>query len=139
MGTVTVRKPGQQADHPVTTRTGRTVTLPADRLGSWVLRFTAERRERAFAFNVNVDPAESDLTPADPKEVRALFPEGRALVTSGLDDLTRRQRLVVHPLDVTSAVLVGLLLLLIAESFFANRFYKRVEACVEDMPHGSGP
>jgi len=139
MGTVTVRKPGEQAAHPVKTRTGRTVTLPADRLGSWVLRFTAERRERAFAFNVNVDPAESDLTPADTEEVQALFPEGRARVTSGLDDLTRRQRLVVRPVDVTSAVLVGLLLLLIAESFFANRFYKRVETCVEGMPHGCGP
>ena len=56
-----------------------------------------------------------------------------------LDDLTRRERMVVHPLDVTSAVLVGLLLLLIAESFFANRFYKRVAACAEGMPHGSAP
>jgi len=40
-------------------------------------------------------------------------------------DLTRLRRMVTEPLDLAVPLLLGLLVLLIAESFFANRFYRQ--------------
>ena len=122
---ITVTGPGDAAPRTLSAATHRAVTLRADRLGPWTLRFQEDARSTARGFSVNADPAESDLTPADPAEVAALFPDGSAIVTDAPDALTFQQGEVDLPLDLTGPLLIALLVLLIGESFFANRFYKR--------------
>ncbi len=125
-GAVTVRGPGDDSDRPVTTRTDRAATLLPDRIGHWTVRFSTEERTEEVGFSVNVDPAESDLTPVDAVEVARLFPAGRTFVGTDVASLERDERTVSESLDLSTPLLLGLLALLVGESFFANRFYKQV-------------
>ncbi|RPI61403.1 MAG: VWA domain-containing protein [Planctomycetaceae bacterium] len=122
---VTFRRPGTDIDEPVIPDLKRgVVSLPADRVGNWSLRFAEGNLRVDRGFAVNTDPAESDLTPGELAKVTAMFPPDGLMITNDYKETTRRMQKVTQPFDLTPALLIGLLLLLVGESYFANRFYK---------------
>jgi len=122
----TVRRPGSPEELPVVpdARSGA-VSIRADALGGWTVRFFEDGRTAERGFSVNADPAESNLTPADRREVLGMFHRGRAMIASEVKDLDLGRRTIARPLDLTAPVLLSLLVLVTGELFFANRFYKR--------------
>ncbi|HAU36300.1 MAG TPA: hypothetical protein DCX07_01100 [Phycisphaerales bacterium] len=122
---VTVRRPGQPAGQTVAAQLlQRVVTLVADAVGPWDVTFTEGAQAQETGFSVNADPSESDLSPADLDAVRRLFPADRLTVATGAEDLVRASRAAGEALDLSTPVLLALLVLMTAESFFANRFYR---------------
>ncbi len=130
-----VRRGGSQVDEPITIDPRkRAVVLTGDRLGGWRVRFAEGDREAGAVdfvergFSVNPDPAESDLKRLPPEEVAAMFPSSDVLIAREVSELGGRERTVRRPLELAVAVLLGLLVLVTVESFFANRFYRRPPA-----------
>jgi hypothetical protein len=105
---------------------GAVVTVPADALGNYLVRFAQAGRTMEQGFSVNAEAAESDLRPMDPAKLTPMFPEG-LLIASDASEISRQRNLVTQPLDLTPALLLALLALLTAESFFANRFYRHTQ------------
>jgi len=103
----------------------RTVSLRVDRCGPWELSFTEGSLTSRFGFSVNSAPAESDLTPIKPQKVMTLLPEGRGIIAADVADLAGRAGTVPQALDLAPLLLIGLLVLLTGELFFANRFYRQ--------------
>ena len=132
---VTVSKPSSQAPGApgggeVPARAGiqgRTVTVLADEVGPWTLRFSAKGRSIMRGFSVNPAAGESDLSPIEPSKVVAMFPRDSVLIARTAAEIAHKQRMVTQPLDLTVPILVALLVLMTCESFFANRFYRRGE------------
>ncbi|HUS48220.1 MAG TPA: BatA domain-containing protein [Phycisphaerae bacterium] len=123
---VTVRRPGDETEQPLLPEARRpVVSLSADALGAWQVRFTQAEQRLERGFSVNAEAAESDLTPIDEAEVLMLLPRDRTMITSDIAAVTQRRKTVSQPLDITPLVLLGLLALMTGESFFANRFYRR--------------
>ena len=125
-GTVTVRKPSEQREEALVpdVRT-RTVTVLADRLGDWTVKFAESGQSVEDGFSVNVDPAESDLRPEDRPKVEKRFPAGRVTIVTDVAEIARKQQTISQPLDLTTPLMFGLLVLLTIECFFANRFYRQ--------------
>ena len=119
------RPPSAKADQPLLTdaRQGF-VTIAAGELGPYDVRFTDAGRRVERGFSVNAEAAESDLRPMDPVALAAMFPPG-LLVTSDVSEVAQRRAIVRQKLDLSPPLLVALLVLVTAESFFANRFYRR--------------
>jgi hypothetical protein len=126
-GAATVRKPFQLQDEPCPPPDAgnKTLTLLADRLGPWTIRLAGGDPHGLEGFSVNVDLAESDLTPVAPKDVEAKFPAKHVMIGGKLSDFAQGQQTVSVSLDLTTPLVLALLLLLTVESFFANRFYKQ--------------
>jgi len=123
---IAVRRPGDETARPVMPDPNRWgVAILADRIGHWDVQFTAAGQRISGGFSVNADPAESDLTPADADKVKALFPPGRVVIASDLAQVGALRGAAAGPLDLAGPVLLILLVLLVGESFFANRFYRR--------------
>lgn len=122
---VSVRRPGAIADETVVPdlRIGA-AKMTASQVGCWTVRISDGAFSIERVLCVFVDPAESDLAPAAPEELTRFFPLGSLSVR-------REARLeaaggsVREDLDMAPVLLVGLLCLLVAESFFANRFYRQ--------------
>ena len=126
---VTLRKPDSRAELPlVYSPAQQALTIPADRLGHWTVRFAAGGAAEQRGFSVNADFTESDLTAVAAEELHKVFPPDSLVIASDLSELTRRRRKVSRPLDLAVPLLLVLLVLLIGESFFANRFYRREES-----------
>jgi hypothetical protein len=125
---VTVSKPSSQGEVPARASIqGRTITVLADEVGPWTLRFSAKGRSIMRGFSVNPAAGESDLTPIEPSKVVAMFPRDSVLIARTAAEIAHKQRMVTQPLDLTAPILLVLLVLMTCESFFANRFYRRGE------------
>jgi hypothetical protein len=121
----TYRPPFARADQPLPQEAGKpVVTVPADALGPYDVRFTEGRSKVERGFSLNAEAAESDLRPVESAKLQAMFPAD-LLVASDVSQITHRRSVVTQPLDLTGALLLALLALLTAESFFSNRFYRR--------------
>jgi hypothetical protein len=101
------------------------VTVLADRLGDWTVKFAESGQSVEDGFSVNVDPAESDLHPEDRPKVEKRFPAGRVTIVTDVAEIARKQQTISQPLDLTTPLMFGLLVLLTIECFFANRFYRQ--------------
>jgi hypothetical protein len=124
--TTTVRRAGAKSDQPVPiTRNQHVVSLTADQLGPWTVRFVEAARAVERGFSVNADFAESDLSPVDVAQLKTDFPADRLVIAKSPDDLAEHCRLVSQPLDIAVPLLLAMLALMIGESYFANRFYRR--------------
>lgn len=131
---ISIRRPGAAADQPVAPGPQEAVlNFRTDLPGHWTVTFTEGPGRVERGFSVNGDPAESDLTPADPEELARHFPPGRLTIATDLGGLVDRRRTVAQPLDLVPPILLGLLILLMGESFFANRFYRRDQS-VQQTP-----
>ena len=128
---VTIRRPGADNDEPVAPDpAGRTVTVLADRPGPWLLRFTHGRTHDSRGFSANTSLAESDMSGADAARVTAMFPPDKVVFAKDLADIQQAWQKSDVALDLTVPLLLALILLMTAESFFANRFYRRSETPV---------
>jgi hypothetical protein len=118
--------PGDEDQRPLTVSPrGRTVTLTADRVGHWRVRFTGGQATRERGFSVNPEAGESDLTALGPEDLAARLAGRDLQVIRSLDELADQEN-STRTADLVTPVLVLLLALMIGESFFANRFYRRV-------------
>ena len=134
----TVRRPGRQAETPLKRHgNGRAVTVKADSLGHYVVSFAEGENRQSVGFSVNADPRESDLTPADPKKLKTMFPADSLLIVRDLSEIARRRRKTTRSLDLTLPLLLGVLVLLTGESFFANRFYRRGQEVTQGSAGGA--
>jgi hypothetical protein len=131
-----VRRPGGKYEPVGLDPGGRTVTIaPADQVGQWRVRFAQRGGAAASAagdsgqvergFSVNVPYAESDLKRASPAEIQEIFPPGEPLITKDVAELAERTDTIRGDLDLTVPLLLAVVVLATAESFFANRFYRR--------------
>ncbi len=106
---------------------GRSVRVVAEALGSYTLRFIQDERTVTRGFSVNTNPTESDLTPLEPEVLSERLGGAEATLVSSVDALAETREMVGKDLALGPLLLVGLLVLLAGESFFANRFYKQAE------------
>ncbi|MFP4106291.1 MAG: BatA domain-containing protein [Phycisphaerae bacterium] len=125
---VELLRPGQDQPSPLVPELGRrTVTLRADRLGGWTVRFSENDRTVEKGFSVNAASEESDLRPIEPDDLMRMFPPESVTLADSLEDVNLRRRVASEPLEIAPLLLLLLLGLMIGESFFANRFYKTVD------------
>jgi hypothetical protein len=117
------------------------VSLPTHLLGLYrvQLQSTAgERQELLYA--VNFDPAEYGLQKMDEKEVIAGFAPDRMVIVNGPSELQRSQSTRRTSREEIGAIVgVALLLLLVGESLFSNRFYRTPKGGVAPPPPLSRP
>ncbi|MFP4356390.1 MAG: BatA domain-containing protein [Phycisphaerae bacterium] len=122
--TATVRRPGRSGRDPLAIDPAtRQVTLRPDVVGHWVVEFVTAGQTIERGFSVNLDPAESDLQRLEAARIVDLFPPG--LVRFGADATLAAAEGGRYRRDLTVWVLLVLLVLLVGEPFFANRFYRQ--------------
>jgi hypothetical protein len=125
---MTVRRPSAPAEEPIVRNLSeRALSLPCDRLGDWTVQFAQGADRLVRGFSVNADFEESDLTRATAQDLQRLMPADHLVIASDLNDLVQRRKTVTQPLDLAIPLLLGLLALMIGESYFANRFYRQDE------------
>ena len=121
----TIRRPGGgDGETVVLGARKRALTVLADELGHWGVEFASGETRRQRGFSVNTAAAESDLTGVEDRTLTEAFGAEKVLIVADAAELARHRRTVAMPLDLTAPLLLLLLALLIAESFFANRFYR---------------
>ncbi|MCG3180522.1 MAG: hypothetical protein BIFFINMI_02884 [Phycisphaerae bacterium] len=106
--------------------------------GVWEVDFQgANGATRPVIYAVNADPHEYDLVKIDADQIAAGFPRDRFILVQDPSDLERGQaRARSSQEEIGALVGLALLLLLIGESFFSNRFYRRPAASALDRPGG---
>jgi hypothetical protein len=109
----------------------RSVRFAPETLGHWQVEFSGNEGTYVRGLSVNPHPRESDLTPIDPDQLAMRFPQGRLHLSNAGDPLEARSDAPVL-LELAPLALTLLLVLLICESFFANRFYR--QAAMEQSP-----
>jgi hypothetical protein len=83
-------------------------------------------RNRVAGFSVNVPPADLDLSRVPEEQVSALFgPEAILPAGGDVNLLDVLQEQWSQPWDLLPLLLILLLVLLVTESFLANKFYRR--------------
>ncbi len=97
--------------------TARAGNYSADESGFW-----------PRAYSVNTPPEESDLRRVEPQKVTHFFPSQACLIISSNEQLPRERQAQQMARSLGSELAAVLLTLLIIETLFANRFYKRTPA-----------
>ncbi|MDD4889987.1 MAG: BatA domain-containing protein [Phycisphaerae bacterium] len=114
------------------------VTLPTRWLGYYRVELTAPPPSGArqpILYAVNIDPDEFTLERANVKDLADAFPRNRLMVVSGADQLQAgRGKGPATPKEVGPLIGLALLLLLVGESFFSNRFYRQPVASSAPVP-----
>lgn len=110
------------------------ISIPTGEPGHVTLASVERGRNTVFVCAVNVADEESDLRRLRGDEIIARFGPGVAMAAQNSSELRQVQRRQRIGLDATIPAGVALLVLLLAESAFANRFYRRV-ASVRDGGH----
>jgi hypothetical protein len=129
--TVTLRRPGSPAEQTILPDAKRgAVIVPTGAPGDYDVRFAEGEKKFERGFSVNAEAAESDLRPVEAARLAESFPPGLAIV-SDASELAGRRAAAREPLDLTPALLLALLAVLIGESFFANRFYRPDKAAAK--------
>lgn len=100
------------------------VAISADRIGHYTAEFTRGMSMMTRGFSVNVPLAESDLRPVDPDRLAEAFGESLLVVSSADERATQLGR-AEAPLNLLPILLIALVAVLIGESYFSNRFYRR--------------
>ncbi len=126
-----LRVPAPPGDSPTpvkATTAGGRVNLPTDRPGHAVVTAANRPQDALYVCAVNVPEEESDLRRLPADQIAGRFAPGVATAVRSVPQLRSAQRR--QRMGIDAALPVGLLLLglLLAESAFANRFYKRVAA-----------
>ena len=101
------------------------VHLPAGRAGHYQVLSdeTGKSATSLLQYSVNVAEAESDPDRLDPAEIEAMFPTGLATVADSVESLSRIERQSPSLTDLAVPLALALLLMLLLETLFANRFY----------------
>jgi hypothetical protein len=123
--TAAVKKPGQGAFNPVVVSPKRVISVPAEAPGHWDVQLTGEEEQTTLGFSTNAPSGESDLAAVDPNDARTYLPAEMLEIVSSPEQLRQEQRMVSEDLHIAAPLLLILLALMIGESWFANRFYKR--------------
>ncbi len=131
-GMVTVLRPGEPREEAlVADMKNRTVTVRADKLGAWTVKFAQAGESFTDGFSTNADAEESNLKQMEQRKIEQLFPPDRVFFAADADEVIRRQQTTYEPLDLTTPILLALLFLLTVETYFANRFYKQSPVATE--------
>jgi hypothetical protein len=118
-----LRRPGREDWQPLAIDpASRSVRLQPDAIGHWTVRFTTAQRRIERGFSVNLDPAESRMNRLDADQLVALlgWQNVRFATDGGLTGAGGGTR-IRH---LGAWILLSLFVLLIVESWFANRFYR---------------
>ena len=87
----------------------------------------ADREVWSDGFSTNVPPDESNLDKVPLEAVEELVGEGRVIpVTKNVSLADLLTVSLGHPVDLFPWLLIAVLVVLVAEGFIANRFYRRV-------------
>jgi len=109
---------------------GGTPSIELDEQGFYSVRLQGAGERRPFAVAVNLDPAESDLTPMEPHEF-VNSTTGRAGVTASGQSLEHPD-LTPEDMEKRQAIwwflLMGSVIALLAEAVLSNRLSKRFGA-----------
>jgi hypothetical protein len=121
-----LRRPGRSESEPLDVDlAGRTVRIPAEELGVHAVTFSEAGRVVTCGFAVNVPSVESRLVPEDPQRLEGFFPSGTLLTVRSAEAYQQLLAVSGGRQDLTPLLLPAVVLLLIGESWFANRFYKQ--------------
>ncbi len=109
------------------TPTGDLLPLPTERMGLYEVSIEGAG-DPVQVYSVNVAETESDLRRADPAVLATLAPAGVLTVARSLDELVAGGTRTAGPVELWVPLGLGLLGLLVVESFFSNRFHRRPAA-----------
>jgi hypothetical protein len=128
--TATLHRPGAAVPEPLPLDLGsQAVTLVPDRPGVWEVHFAAADRRVVRAFAVNADRSEGELDPMSREELAALLDGGeRVQIVGSLAEIRHGEGAATRTFDLGPWFWLALLAMLIGESFFANRFYRRPDS-----------
>lgn len=125
-------QPGLEETLPVELDLVRRLThLPADRLGGSTIIFSVDKKIIRQGYSVNVPLTESDLARSGTEEIISKFPPGQIEIIRDVHQRIAAGDPQKQSLDLLPVFLLLLLGLLTAESWFANRFYKRPSEEIE--------
>lgn len=126
MPEVTLQGPGRRSEQVLEADIRRRqVVFRPERLGGYTLRFTEGDRQEQRGFSVNISESESDLSRLSQQEQARLLPGGHCrIVRDGEFRMPEGTPAGRRDVSLLPVVLVAMLGLLTAESYFANRFYR---------------
>ncbi|MBN1490419.1 MAG: BatA domain-containing protein [Phycisphaerae bacterium] len=101
------------------------ISIPANEPGHVRVSIPGHASEPLYRCAVNVAAEESDLRRTDKSDISSRFSDTRVAVAPNLAELVQTQGHRAAGLDLTIPTGVLLLSLLIAESCFSNRFYRK--------------
>jgi hypothetical protein len=105
------------------------VVIPRVRtIGQYTVTASSPNRPLATGFSVNVSPNESLLEPISDDEMLATLPTGRASVVRDATDLQRAEGTSRIGRELFPWLMLIVICLLTAESYFSNWFYRRKES-----------
>ncbi len=91
--------------------------------GNYEVRYAVENRQRRSGWAVNLDCSEHGTTPVQTMTIEGQLPGMRVLLARDKTELEEHVRMVHFGKEYVQYVLAALLLLLVAELFFANRAF----------------
>jgi hypothetical protein len=125
-GSVIVTLPDGRGQETLTIdATTGSVTLPTRFLGHYHAELrTSAGTKQPLVYAVNFDPAEYALSKIDAKELTDSFPPGILTLLKDPADAARHGGGLAEREEMAALIGLALLLLLVGESFFSNRFYR---------------
>lgn len=102
---------------------GGLMSLPTEQAGHYTLTSASSAEDTVLTYSVNVPPGESDPTRISTDMLLAKFPPGLARVAKEPDSLAQAEHRPHRGIQLTVPAGLGLLVLLLAETLLANRFY----------------
>jgi hypothetical protein len=93
-------------------------------LGNFSVTFNGTEEQTVDGFSVNVAASEGDMRRVEDEKLLKAFPEDSCRIISSADQLGETGDSGGRLVSILPLMLILLLLLMTAESFFANRFYR---------------
>jgi hypothetical protein len=111
------------------------LTIPNVRVvGQYTLTAAAPPKQLATGFSVNISPIESQLEPIPDDEILATLPAERSSLVQDATDLQRAEGTTRIGQELFPWLVLLVVALLFAETFFSNRFYRQKESATSPAP-----
>ena len=118
---------------------GRALVFPRpERAGNYRIEVRKENRREFIGFSVNLQTGESRLERVSRDEVAAAFPPGSVVFASSREELARAFGELRAGREVFPYLALVLLVILAAEGYLANRFYRRQPRSRLEAEEGAG-
>ena len=123
---VEIQKSGDETSSPLEADLHRgIIAVTPEKPGRYTVKFREGNVSAVRGFSANVPESQSDLRKIPRKDLSEKFPRGRLSIINSLEDRKMQIDTESRKLELLPVFLIVLLVLLTAESFFANRFYKK--------------
>jgi hypothetical protein len=131
-----VQGPGDSAPNRLNPPVSRSTLViePPQALGFGSVTASGEGRPTTYGFSVNPDPGESALSPMEPRDLDAIFGKGRYALADDTEGLIQAKMEIRVGRELFPWLMALILLLVTAENYLANRFYRERAAAPLPAP-----